>query len=159
MRRVPALPRATRGRGCRWRQGSGGAEPVVAQAGGPARIAEGVPLRGAVAATCVVATGAAGAGAHWATLAPIAVPAVLVGPALPWRRAARLAGFAVVAAVLVGGVRRAAGTDAPAAARLAWSIGHSVFLAAVCVAAAAVRDRCARAGVRPRRSRSAGPGR
>ncbi len=112
---------------------------MVAEAGDPAPVTS-VLLGGAVTATCVVAACAAGAGAHWANLAPIAVPAVLVGPALPWRAAARLGGFAVIAAVLVGAVR-VVGTDAPPSARLAWHVGHPVLLAAISVAAAAVRDR------------------
>ncbi|KJE25511.1 hypothetical protein FF36_00127 [Frankia torreyi] len=63
---------------------------------------------------------------------------MLIGSILPWRSAARLAGFTVVAAVLVGWVQvGSVGADR------GWRCGHPVLLAMVSVGAATVRGRVA----------------
>ncbi len=113
--------------------------PVRGGRGGSAAGAVPVLLRMAVGATFVAALLAVEFGDRWGTLAPVALPAVLVGPMLPWRAAARLAGFTVVAAVLVGCV----GAGGVGVGRMGeegwWRCGHPVLLAVVSAGAAAVR--------------------
>ncbi|MDT3438960.1 hypothetical protein [Pseudofrankia sp. BMG5.37] len=98
-------------------------------------------LRAGFVAVAVAAACTAAFGDRWETLAPVAVPAVLVGPVLPWRQASLLAGYTVLAAVLVVHVH-----DTTVLVDSGWRrIGHSVLLAAITVAAAAIRDHASRA--------------
>ncbi|WP_133150596.1 hypothetical protein [Frankia canadensis] len=97
-------------------------------------------LLGAALGACAAVAGCAAAvGARWESLAVIALPALFVGPVLPCRAAARLAGFTLVAAALVAAVHAGRSADGASAggSAIGWRVGHPALLAVVSVVASA----------------------